>query len=618
MVNKNNLQRLIKNGKWTGKSLGIAMILNIAEFMKGNPEILSTEQVNEAMNKLERKDGLVYNKYVDLYNVLTDLYNFCNTTSLDAISNYQILRTYISGIMQAKITSQVIETKPVEISERQYSTYKTKLKKYIKDDSAGIASLKTCLAEIVFQASIDSDVAKPILEKYKHETVSDKYLKELNDNIKSQWGTEPENPEQYYAMPEMFTGYYALPDGTTSKDISEDDFKARVHAEKLKLVGLKFSYSFNDKNSKMRKASPEQTFKEWQKSKNDAGIKLAYENEIPLTDALGLLEKEHPLYKLEDPFKWVDGTTDPITKNTTKYEVLHTYLSDLESIIDGEDNISEYEDIAAFISDEYSELIDAVLADLKKNDKVRVLLDDAPDDIFEWFSSNGAFAKAGMSYYQDIVAPSNNYDLSDVMPESIRHTAKNYGYLIKPNSKNSDITTTFQQHNIGNNHRRLLNQLLNSISLQGVANDQETLDHINSSYESVRQGINYMRAFEAFIDGLIEYTNKKELADLKNFAPFHRLHGAIQDFNEFVYLEYHELATPSLNYDNPITKKQKEQCARDAKTFKKIFKPVAVDNLDVPEEAQKTVRALIASFFDLGNDTKITASKVLQDIAGGL
>ncbi len=132
MVNKNNVQRLIKTGKWTGKSLGIAMILNIAEFMKGNPEILSTEQVNEAMNKLERKDGLVYNKYVDLYNVLTDLYNFCNTTSLDAISNYHILRTYISGIMQAEFTSQVIKTKPVEISERQYSTYKTKLKSISK------------------------------------------------------------------------------------------------------------------------------------------------------------------------------------------------------------------------------------------------------------------------------------------------------------------------------------------------------------------------------------------------------------------------------------------------------------------------------------------------------
>ncbi|GAA3183546.1 hypothetical protein [Lentilactobacillus kefiri] len=618
MVNKNNVQRLIKTGKWTGKSLGIAMILNIAEFMKGNPEILSTEQVNEAMNKLERKDGLVYNKYVDLYNVLTDLYNFCNTTSLDAISNYHILRTYISGIMQAEFTSQVIKTKPVEISERQYSTYKTKLKKYIKNTTADIANLKTCLAEIVFRACIDSDVAKPILEKYKHETVSDKYLTELNDNIKSQWGTEPENPEQYYAMPEIFTGYYVLPDGTTSKDTNEDDFKAHVHTEQLKLVGKKFSYHYHDKNGKRRIASPEQTFKEWQEQKNDAGVKLAYEKEIPLTDALNLLEEEAPLYKLEAPFKWVDEPTDPITKDTTKYEVLHTYLSDLNGLEDGEDNIDEYEDIADFISDEYSELIDVVLTDLKKNDKVRALLDNAPDDIFEWFSSNGAFAKAGMPYYQDILAPSNSYDLTDVMPESIRHTAKNYGYLIKPSSKNSDITTTFQQHNIGKNHRRLLNQLLNSTSLQGIANDQQILDRINSSYESVQQGINYMRAFEAFIDGLIEYTNKKELADLKNFAPFHRLHGAIQDFNKFVYLEYHELATPSLNYDNPITKKQKEQCARDAKTFKKIFKPVAIDNLDVPEEAQKTVRALIASFFDLGNDTKVTASKVLQDIAGGL
>lgn len=618
MVNKNNVQRLIKTGKWTGKSLGIAMILNISQFMQGKPEILSTEQVNEAMNKLERKDGLVYNKYVDLYNVLTDLYNFCNTTSLDAISNYQILKTYISGIMQAEITSQVIETKPVEISERQYSTYKTKLKKYIKDTAASIASLKTCLAEIVFRASIDSDVAKPILEKYKHETVSDKYLKELNDNIKSQWGAEPESPEQYYAMPEMFTGYYVLPDGTTSKNISEDDFKAHIHTEQLKLVGKKFCYHYDDKNGKRRMASPEQTLKEWQEQKNDAGVKLAYENEIPLTDALNLLEEEDPLYKLEDPFKWVDGETEPITKDTTKYEVLHTYLSDLNVLEDGEDNIDEYEDIADFISDEYSELIDAVLADLKKNDKVRSLLDNAPDDIFEWFSSNDAFAKAGMPYYQDILAPNNSYDLTDVMPESIRHTAKNYGYLIKPSSKNSDITTIFQQHNIGNNHCRLLNQLLNSTSLQGIANDQQILDRISSSYESVRQGINYMRAFEAFIDGLIEYTNKKELADLKNFTPFHRLHGAIQDFNKFVYLEYHELATPSLNYDNPITKKQQEQCARDAKTFKKIFKPVAIDNLDVPEEVQKTVRALIASFFDLGNDTKVTASKVLQDIAGGL
>lgn len=618
MINKNNVQRLIKTGKWTGKSLGIAMILNIAEFMKGKPEILSTEQVNEAMNKLERKDGLVYNKYVDLYNVLTDLYNFCNTTSLDAISNYQILRTYISGIMQAEITSQVIETKPVEISERQYSAYKTKLKKYIKNTTAGIANLKTCLAEIVFRASIDSDVAKPILEKYKHETISDKYLTELNDNIKNQWGTEPENPEQYYAIPEMFTGYYVLPDGTTSKDISEDDFKAHTHTEQLKLVGKKFSYYYDDKNGKRRAASPEQTFKEWQEQKIDAGVKLAYENEIPLTDALDLLEEEDPLYKLEDPFKWVDGTTDPITKDTTKYEVLHTYLSDLNGLEDGEDNIDEYEDIADFISNEYSELIDTVLADLRKNDKVRTLLDDAPNDIFKWFSSNGAFAETGMAYYQEMLAPNNSYDLTDVMPKTIKNTAKNYGYLIKPSSKNSDITTTFQQYSLGETHRRLLNQLLNSTSLQGIANDQEILDRINSSYESVRQGINYMRAFEAFIDGLIEYTNKKELADLKNFAPFHRLHGAVQDFNKFVYREYHELATPSLNYDNPITKKQREQCARNAKTFKKIFKPVAIDNLDVPEETQKTVRALITSFFDLGNDAKITASKVLQDIARGL
>lgn len=618
MVNKNNVQRLIKTGKWTGKSLGIAMILNISQFMQGKPEILSTEQVNEAMNKLERKDGLVYNKYVDLYNVLTDLYNFCNMTSLDAISNYQILRTYINGIMQAEITSQVIETKPVEISERQYSTYKTKLKKYIKDTTAGIASLKTCLAEIVFRASINSDVAKPILEKYKHETVSDKYLKELNDNIKSQWGAEPESPEQYYAMPEMFTGYYVLPDGTTSKNISEDDFKAHIHTEQLKLVGKKFSYYYDDKNGKRRMVSPEQTFKEWQEQKNDAGVKLAYESEIPLTDALDLLEEEDPLYKLEDPFKWVDGETEPITKDTTKYEVLHTYLSDLESVSDGEDNIDEYENIADFISNEYSELIDTVLADLKKNDKIKALLDNAPDDIFEWFSSNGAFAKAGMPYYQEMLATNNSYDLIDVMPESIRYTARNYGYLIKPSSKNSDIATIFQQGSLGETHRRLLNQLLSSTSLQGIANDQQILDRINSSYESVQQGINYMRAFEAFIDGLIEYTNKKELADLKNFAPFHRLHGAIQDFNKFVYLEYHELATPSLNYDNPITKKQKEQCARDAKTFKKIFKPVAIDNLGVPEETQKTVRALITSFFDLGNDTKVTASKVLQDITGGL
>lgn len=189
MVTKNSVNKLVKGGRWTGRRLGKSIILSVIEELHGNEQLISNDEIHKILSKATDDDRNVYNKYVNIFNGVVDLFNFVSACDYQGRSGAQTLLTYLKGIMQSFEIEQNKNHMPLLVTERQYKRYKEKYNDLLKEKAQEFKALPVTLFDTIFVNDTDTKnkAIRAVWDKYKNENVDPKYFDLIKQAFKDMY-----------------------------------------------------------------------------------------------------------------------------------------------------------------------------------------------------------------------------------------------------------------------------------------------------------------------------------------------------------------------------------------------------------------------------------------------
>lgn len=600
MVKKSDLSRLLnkKSDHFKGHQVGRLLIYTLLDQVQGKPERVSPDEIMAMVDKLPNPyERMIYDTYVNIYAELVDAYNSIQGDATNAQLALSNIRLTISNLTQSALDRNRQLSQPVIITERQYSRYETKYKKYLKEKAdetknEELTVMQYLQAELedvisVIQTELDDDPdaldwdekenanVRAVLKRYKDEEVPSKWHSFLNRVYKI-----------YNSDAEINDTKWLFLNGIISTGAFNDELKRRA-----KKAGKAFNRA------------------ELENRLLELYIDARYTKNMNKNSASAYAFKEAgvDLDGLEDSNMTLD-LPDPLTK----YDAIDRFLFDI-TMLRKEDSprgkIISAEDadkLNKFCKEELFDIFKASAQDLiNEHPDMKGLLDVKNKADLDKKVTGKELAKAGDDFYKNFASitylrTDHNYGIWNVFPKRNQKQAKKYGFSVyhHPASDPYPYGKFLEEA-----------QEYDEISfLNKITQSTYQPDDLEANYQTVEDYLKKYQAYSAFIDGIVQFTGCDDFSDFKEIPGHSKVLLLLGRIRTLRNLELYEL-------DKALDKKKFNSYA---KKIKKAYPLIDPYEERIEPSTKEALGSYIAKVFAPDHKKPVITSVLFSDIAGGV
>lgn len=603
MVSKKDIDKLFKQKHFTGHQVGRILLDSLLDQLYDRTPKVSDEEIAKMKDHLANEyEGSIYDTYVNIYAGLVDMFNYVQMLSNNAMLNLVTLKGDLSLLSQATLDHQVKINEPVTITERQFRRYETKYRKYLKEVSDQHKNEKILLIHYL-QSRLETILDESSWEDTDKETFWKKYphIKEILDQYDKDHNSIPAKSNQY--IQKLYRDYH------------QDDSSP--------IEGLKSLAFFEALNTKQYDKELQDQIKSKHLNLSLKDLKAyllksylseRYENNLSKDDASEQAFKDNDIYlQYFDNLKNSAKVDDTLPDHLTKKDLLDNWIFDIPCIhFDDNTNTSttnkinteNIQSLDQILAKELFDIFKATAQDLSAltPDIKEILTFNDPKELLNKKTTQGILAKKGDEFYKDYVSitwlrSEDDYGMWQIFPKKYQHQARFHGFSVYHDPSNDTEEDHFTK--LADQDEKDFFQ-----RIEEYTSDQQ----VEERYDSIEKFITLYQAYNQFINGVIVFSNDRNLGEFKKAPAYREFLNEIDRFHAIRNLSLYELE--DMIHDKKLLKD----------TQKRIIDGFPLIDLSKPRFKQnkpEDIASYIARIFSQEDSKPISTVSVLDDIVRG-